>query len=107
MRTAERQRAPTTKKKCTVYDHSQPYVGQETVDNVHQTEAMSERIKLLRNNGLKTGAAKSIMRVLLLGALDLPCEAMNLVSWDRGYGFVTTFGIYMTVMSGCWGLLLP
>ena len=28
-------------------------LDRKTVDNVHQTEAMSERIKLLRNNGLK------------------------------------------------------
>ena len=64
---------------CKVYDLSQSAsVGQETVDKVHQTETMSEGIKLLRNNGLKTGAAKSIMRAFLLGALGLPCEAMNL-----------------------------
>ena len=84
---------------CKVYGLSQSaYVGQETVDKVHQTEAMTEGIKLVRNNGLKTGAAKSIMRVLLLGALGIPCEAMSLASWDGGNGFVTTFGIYMTII---------
>ena len=44
---------------CKVYDLSQSaYVGHETVDRVRQAEAMSEGIKLLRNNGLRTGAAK-------------------------------------------------
>ena len=43
---------------CKVYGLSQSaFVGQETVDKVHQTEAMSEGIKLLRKNGLKIGAA--------------------------------------------------
>jgi len=43
---------------CKVYVLSQSaFVGQETVDKVHQTEAMSEGIKLLRKNGLKIGAA--------------------------------------------------
>ena len=84
---------------CEVYDFSQSaYVGHETVDRGHQAETMSEGIRLLRNNGVKTGAAKSIMRVLLLGALGLPCEAMSLASWDGGYGFLTSFGIYMTVI---------
>ena len=85
---------------CKVYDLSQSaYVGRETVDKVHQTEAMSEGIKLLRNNGLKTGAAKSIMRVLLLGALGLPCEAMPSASiGDSGYGFFAAFAIYVTVI---------
>ena len=85
---------------CKVYDLSQStYVGQETVDKVHQAEAMSEGIRLLRNNGLKTGAAKSIMRVLLLGALGLPCEAMPSASiGDGGYGSFAAFGIYVTVI---------
>ena len=85
---------------CKVYDLSHSaYVGQETVDKVHQTEAMSEGIKLLRNNGLKTGAAKSIMRVLLLGALGLPCEAMPSASTgDSGYGSFAAFAIYVTVI---------
>ena len=44
---------------CKVCDLSQSaYVGHETVDRVRQAEAMSEGIKLLRNNGLRTGAAK-------------------------------------------------
>ena len=85
---------------CKVYDLSQStYVGQETVDKVHQAEAMSEGIRLLRNNGLKTGAAKSIMRVLLLGALGLPCEAMPSASiGDGGHGSFAAFGIYVTVI---------
>jgi hypothetical protein len=85
---------------CKVYDLSQStYVGQETVDKVHQAETMSEGIRLLRNNGLKTGAAKSIMRVLLLGALGLPCEAMPSASiGDGGYGSFAAFGIYVTVI---------
>ena len=60
---------------------------------------MSEGIRLLRNNGLKTGAAKSIMRVLLLGALGLPCEAMSSASiGDGGYGTFATFAVYVTVI---------
>ena len=85
---------------CKVYGLSQStYVGQETVDKVHQAETMSEGIRLLRNNGLKTGAAKSIMRVLLLGALGLPCEAMSSASiGDGGYGTFATFAVYVTVI---------
>ena len=85
---------------CKVYDLSQSaYVGHETVDRVRQAEALSEGIKLLRNNGLRTGAAKWIMRVLLLGALGLPCQAVSSASIrDGGYGSFTAFAIYMTVI---------
>ena len=39
------------------------------------------------------------MRVLLLGALGLPCEAMSSASIrDGGYGSFTAFAIYMTVI---------
>ena len=40
---------------CNVYDLSQSaYVGQDAFEKVHQTEAMSEGVKLLKQNGLKT-----------------------------------------------------
>ena len=39
------------------------------------------------------------MRVLLLGTLGLPCEAMSSASIrDGGYGSFTAFAIYMTVI---------
>ena len=63
---------------CKVYDLSQSeYVGKDVLEKVHQSEAMSEGIKLLRNNGIKSNSAKSVMRILLLGALGLPVDAME------------------------------
>ncbi|CAL1127695.1 unnamed protein product [Cladocopium goreaui] len=39
------------------------------------------------------------MRVLLLGALGLPCEAMSSASiGDGGYGTFATFAVYVTVI---------
>ena len=88
---------------CRVFDLSQSeYVGQDAVENVHQSEAMSEGVKLLRSNdnGMKSNSAKSVMRVLLLGALGLPVDAMEASSTANGYGIFSfaTIGIYITVM---------
>ena len=49
---------------------------------------------------MKSNSAKSVMRVLLLGALGLPVEAMETSSTVNGYGIFSfaTIGIYITVM---------
>ena len=86
---------------CKVYDLSQSeYVGKDVLEKVHQSEAMSEGIKLLRNNGIKNNSAKSVMRILLLGALGLPVDAMETSSTTNGYGIFSfaMIGIYITVM---------
>ena len=86
---------------CKVYDLSQSeYVGKHVLEKVHQSEAMSEGIKLLRNNGIKNNSAKSVMRILLLGALGLPVDAMETSSTTNGYGIFSfaMIGIYITVM---------
>ena len=85
---------------CKVYDLSQSENVGKDVDKVHQSEAMSEGIKLFRSNGMKSNSAKSVMRVLLLGALGLPVDAMEASSAANGYGVFScaTIGIYITVM---------
>ena len=66
---------------CKVYDLSQSsFAGHEVFERVHQSDAMSDGIKLFSNNGIKSGVAKSIMRVLLLGAFCLPFEALTRAS---------------------------
>lgn len=85
---------------CKVYDLSQSEnVGRDAVEKVHQSEAMSEGVKLLRSNGMKSNPAKSVMRVLLRGALGLPVDAMEAFSTANGYGIFSfaTIGIYITV----------
>ena len=61
---------------------------------------MSEGVKLLRSTGMKSNSAKSVMRVLLLGALGFPVEAMETSSTVNGCGIfsLATIGIYITVM---------
>ena len=76
-----------------------PHTLDMKLERVHQSDAMLEGIKQLRNNGMKTGAAKSIMRVLLLGALGLPSKAMTMASsGDGSYGSCAFFAIYITVI---------
>eukprot|EP00435_Cladocopium_sp_Y103_P045787 s718_g13.t1 len=85
---------------CKIYNLSESaYVVHEVAEKIHQSDAMSEGIKMLKRNGTKSSSAKSIMRVLLLGALGLPAEAtLPMASWDVGYGSFTFFAFYMTII---------